>query len=212
MLAAAPYSIVPRHVEFKAKPGAESNGASPRGERICQPRRPRVRNAEEPFVRTRILTRATRRMKTRVRTGGFEALERESLFRRCRPLKIDLVMLRRCTAVSPAMVRPLEVLLELWRQDDAEYGMPGLASASSQAREEVHGHAMAETGAPDVGLYAGSAWSDRQVRRRWSILGPGASLKIPGLDEPHLPMPSVGFQIPSNTAMSNVSTSGGAWT
>lgn len=127
-------------------------------------------------------------------------------------MKIDLVMLRRCTAVSPAMVRPLEVLLELWRQDDAEYGMPGLASASSQAREEVHGHAMAETGAPDVGLYAGSAWSDRQVRRRWSILGPGASLKIPGLDEPHLPMPSVGFQIPSNTAMSNVSTSGGAWT
>ncbi len=27
----------------------------------------------------------------------------------------------------------------------------------------------------------------------------GASLKIPGLDEPHLPMPNVGFQIPSNT-------------
>ncbi|CAK9004560.1 Potassium voltage-gated channel subfamily H member 2 [Durusdinium trenchii] len=77
-----------------------------------------------------------------------------------------------------------------YQQDlDAQYGMPGRASGSSQVP-------------PMSGQFPPTAYMPDQLGTT------GASVKIAGLDEPHLPMPSVGFQIPSNTAMSNVSTSG----
>lgn len=68
---------------------------------------------------------------------------------------------------------------------DAEYGMsaPGRASASSEV--------------PPI-----SGYMPDQLGTTGQLGATGTSLKIAGLDEPHLPMPNVGFGIPSNTVAS----------